>query len=354
MARDRLIFFGELPPGIVHGVSLSNERMLSILNETMDIVIVEDKFNKVRFPLFYFVISLFSIFFSFKCKALYLNVPTSLFGLLRAMSVMLVFKLRYPFSMVVGHLHRGDVSEFLSVQINRFLFFLVFKLIGKLLVLSNKDLCNLSSYSFVEKDKLSVQYNFLTVNYIEYPTDRKSKVFSEKTLISVCNYIPTKGLEEFVLASSNLGLDGEIRYKIFGAVYDKALYQRLSVVQSGLGVICNEAIHGTEKLTAIMDAKFLVVPSLNEGMPLVILESLSQGTPVICFDVGSISEYLGENYKGIVHCNTYNALISKVDELMNMSYEDYINLSEESYKIYWQNYSDEKLSNSVTSNFIGD
>jgi glycosyltransferase involved in cell wall biosynthesis len=48
--------------------------------------------------------------------------------------------------------------------------------------------------------------------------------------------------------------------------------------------------HGAEKL--LKQADVMVLPSYDEGLPLVVLEALGAGTPVICTSVGAIPEVL--------------------------------------------------------------
>ena len=67
---------------------------------------------------------------------------------------------------------------------------------------------------------------------------------------------------------------------------------------------CVGVIDSKEKLMNIIDKSHaLVVPSLSEGMPTVILEAMARGLAIIATDVGAI-ESLVDNYNGILIKNS--------------------------------------------------
>ena len=89
------------------------------------------------------------------------------------------------------------------------------------------------------------------------------------------------------------------------------------------------AIHGEitnrSRLRAIYDeVDFLVVPSLAEGMPTVILEAFSAGLPVIATDVGAVAAVIKDGQNGfLIPRADYAALreaLIKAKELTNPAY----------------------------------
>jgi glycosyltransferase involved in cell wall biosynthesis len=59
-------------------------------------------------------------------------------------------------------------------------------------------------------------------------------------------------------------------------------------------------VTGLTKEQFLLDADILVLPSWSEGFPLVILEAMSAGVPVIATDVGAIPEVVVDNVTGIL------------------------------------------------------
>lgn len=77
------------------------------------------------------------------------------------------------------------------------------------------------------------------------------------------------------------------------------------------GIISQEEL---EKL--YQGAQFLVLPSHAEGFPMVILEALSYGIPVISTSVAGISEAIRDDYNGyVVQPGDVNALRLRINEL---------------------------------------
>ena len=67
-----------------------------------------------------------------------------------------------------------------------------------------------------------------------------------------------------------------------------------------------------------LEIDIFFLPSLYEGLPMVILEAMASRTPVISMDVGGISEVIVDNYSGfLVEEKNYAQFISKIIELKN-------------------------------------
>ena len=56
----------------------------------------------------------------------------------------------------------------------------------------------------------------------------------------------------------------------------------------------------SDKFSVLANARILIFTSRNEGQPLVLLEAMSVGLPVIAYDVGLIAELLGEDFPFLV------------------------------------------------------
>ena len=70
-------------------------------------------------------------------------------------------------------------------------------------------------------------------------------------------------------------------------------------------------------MDALASSKCLILPSYGEGYPLVILESLSQGIPVLATDVGGIPDLLGDTEgTQIIEKKSTQALINGIEDFL--------------------------------------
>ena len=105
-------------------------------------------------------------------------------------------------------------------------------------------------------------------------------------------------------------------------------------------IIINEFINEKEKFKKLQSFDCLILPSWNEGQPLIILEAISQGTIVLSTKVGLISEILGEDYPFYFEPNNVESLIGCVKKFIEYEKKDIF--SKKLYYLYKNNFSRQK------------
>ncbi|MEZ9078811.1 glycosyltransferase family 4 protein, partial [Vibrio cyclitrophicus] len=199
------------------------------------------------------------------------------------------------------------------IERNRKVFESFSKRLYKIIVLADSCKVDLEESGFIESEKIFVLHNTVSVETVESNFSSDYNYF-----YCLCNYIETKRIDKLVSISNKLG---HIDFRFNGAVSSNSYYVSMKS-KSGSNCEIGSTIQGQEKELALRNAKALVLPSLNEGMPLVILESLALGTPVICFNIGFISDYIGEDYPGLVTDLSDKALTDKITWLNELSSSD--------------------------------
>lgn len=82
---------------------------------------------------------------------------------------------------------------------------------------------------------------------------------------------------------------------------------------------------------------YVFLYSVHEGLPITLIEAVMLGVPIICSDVGGNPEICHHGKNGWV-LNDWDSLISTINNLPNISKEDYKRMCEESRKIYEENF----------------
>lgn len=152
---------------------------------------------------------------------------------------------------------------------------------------------SLSNHYKIDRNKLVVIHNPVLVNGFR----AKENLTNEKKIIIVARLAIEKGIVPFLdimaklpsnysLSIAGIGpLEEEIRLKIA----DLGLDNRVKL----LGLVKNV----TELITQY---DMMALPSLAEGFPNVVLESLSVGVPVVAFRVSGIKELLRNDFNGYI------------------------------------------------------
>jgi glycosyltransferase involved in cell wall biosynthesis len=100
-------------------------------------------------------------------------------------------------------------------------------------------------------------------------------------------YERRKGVEELTTVMKRMSAD-LIDFNLIGPIPDNKKLTQANITYHGL-------IKGDEEIQGILDdCDILVVPSMAEGMPTVILEGMARGLAIIASDVGAVNTEVSE------------------------------------------------------------
>lgn len=164
-------------------------------------------------------------------------------------------------------------------------------------VAPSKWLENLIRKSFLKDENIMTIYNGVDLDAFKFHD--KNELRSKYGLKSDKKYIlfaaanmndNRKGFKYLINALNNLPDKKNIVLITVGSVINKNLVSKEFEIKE-YGYISEE-----KKMNEIYAlADIFVMPSLMDNFPCTILESMSSGTPVIAFNVGGISEQIGED-----------------------------------------------------------
>ncbi|WP_159816945.1 glycosyltransferase [Colwellia sp. 20A7] len=150
---------------------------------------------------------------------------------------------------------------------------------------------------------------------------------------------PAKKGGDYILYIGNLKRDKGVMELIEGFNQIKAQHPNLSLVFAGSGLMLDTLANYvnthslSERVTFLgnvphhelpawlANAKALCLPSYNEGVPNVVLESMAAGTPILATSVGGIPEVVDENICGkLIPPKDVNAVANGLNELLTSQF----------------------------------
>lgn len=293
----KILFFGELYPDVVHGISISNRLNLDLLSQIngIDIDVIQEvsHINLINpispTKIKSFLNSLFQICLisrKKKYEIFYLTISLSCFGLLKTVLCLYLYSLKRS-GQIILHLHRGDFVEFYTKNsLYRLLVKLCFNRANSLIVLSELQKSEMSAY-------FPSNFIFVVENTVleekQLPVYKVKDSFHSR-FIYISNYIEQKGIFDLLAAFEKI--DG-VELDCYGGFAGNEAELRCRECNR---IRINPTIIGVKKFNAIHDSDALILPSWNEGQPTIILEAMLVGTPILTTKVGFIIELLGADY----------------------------------------------------------
>jgi glycosyltransferase involved in cell wall biosynthesis len=310
-----ILFFGELPPVSNNGVSYSNYTNINILARKFSVFkIVENRSdtdlsaNSTWKKVYRTAKDILN--FSIHCLtkrslALYLSFPSSISGATKILIIITIYKFICGGSIVL-HIHRGDLYSFLTN--NRWSNWLILKY----LLFIKPYLIHLSELYIDSMRCIGFTRNFAIYNSVSAPDFYTISSESRFGMIFISNYLPGKGLRILLKSLALLQKKGfEIPLDCYGSG-EKETYIKLSNALNLSKININAPILGESKYRAIANADILVLPSLNEGQPLIIIEAMAMGAIIVSSNVGVISEMFWDGYPFLVEPGDENSLATAI------------------------------------------
>jgi glycosyltransferase involved in cell wall biosynthesis len=313
-----LLFFGELPPNTIHGIANANQVNLRMLKSSFVIDIIEEcselaEHDKISVSKFVKLIksnldilskSLFKSYDFF-----YVTFSLTTFGSFKTLLAIIHFRL-FNQGKVVLHLHRGDFfTRFYKTAINRLITKQVFGLSHKIILLSDEQK---AEFEATFDRSCHVLYNTVEIEYKPVVKNRQYSNF-----IYISNYLIDKGIIDLLDVFTKLTKQyQEITLHTYGAFSDQEIKEVILKYNSS-NIYIHGIINGINKFKIIAQADCLILPSWNEGQPIILLEAMSVGTPIIATGVGLIPELLGSNYPYFSIPRDKDSLEKKILQFIN-------------------------------------
>ncbi len=125
----------------------------------------------------------------------------------------------------------------------------------------------------------------------------------------------------------------EYRAKIIFIPQDEELLSQLieKISQNKLNIKLLQNIKREQVIEEIKNSDFLVLTSIKDSLPTVILESFSVGTPVIAHNVGGVRDMVVDGSNGFIY-NDKNRMVEVVKKIKSIDDKTYQYLSENAIK----------------------
>jgi len=266
-------------------------------------------------------------------KALDLQLPKRLKGTLLNQTLPVVlhshgFKALITCYMMKGnrshiHTHHGDTGHTLKVRIYEKIAMLTMKSCDQVIAVSHKMKMDLD-HKLAPYKNITVVENMLSLtNASKIRAERAKKENNEKIeLLFVGRLSPEKGLLPFLEALKNNVSKEQFHLTVLGDGAEKILIEKFIEEHQMKNLV---TLHGFVSDPSLYFVKpdILIMPSLREGLPMTLIESLASGVPVLANNVGAIASMVTHDYNGYL-----------AKDLSLQSWEEALNSTILNYKIW--------------------
>lgn len=360
----KILAIMQLPPP-VHGQSIMNQiiHQSELINNKFDLTVIPLHFAKLDnlgkadihkfIKMIYYAYVLIKNFFCSKPDLVYFTLSPVGFAFYRdCLYVTLIKIFKVP---IVYHLHGKGIKEKTKNKFIKFIYSFVFKnssviLLSTLLRSDLEGVVGRSTKIFYLPNGIAEAIPFQTVDHHQTSSEKAP------ILLFLSNIVKTKGVFVLLEAVEYL-IKKKIRFKlklvggIEPSISKKKLYKKIEPLNDFVEYLGPK--YGNEKSEIFASADIFVFPTYNEAFPLVLLEAMQAGLPVISTYEGAIPEIVGDGETGfLVKQNEVGDLADKIEILLK---DDILRkkMGQEGKKKFFKNYTIEIFEKNLKNIFDG-
>lgn len=150
-----------------------------------------------------------------------------------------------------------------------------------------------------------------------------------------------KGIKQFIEATYQIFKNKSLNLEIYGKGSEENAIKKL-IANKGLQdkIFVNGFYEDEEFENIINNCHGVIIPSVDtEGLPLVVIEAMRYGRPILCTDIGAMPEVAEINYKGMVVSGSRSQQLVENLKLFLNRIEQKAFSAEEIHNIYSAHYS---------------
>ena len=204
------------------------------------------------------------------------------------------------------HTHHGNTGHTFKVRMYEKLAFTFMRSCNRVIAVSHKMKDELME-ALAPYKNISVIDNMLSTKNMSKIRERRFALTpsSHETLklLYVGRLSPEKGLLNFLQCWSNLIYCDRFELLVLGEGPERPAIESF-LRESHLQTRVKLLGHVMDPAEYYVDADLLIMPSLTEGLPMTLIESLSAGLPVLANDVGAIGSLIKHNINGYLCLNS--------------------------------------------------
>jgi glycosyltransferase involved in cell wall biosynthesis len=204
-----------------------------------------------------------------------------------------------------------------------------------MIVLSSKTIDYITAF-YTKDIRFHVLDNTIDESFVKKIENNKKYNSQVTHFVFISNYIEDKGI--LLLLETFKYLDDCYRLTCYGNFTNTELKTKI-LSYSSKNILINGPIVDKNKFSVLGNSDALILPSFVEGKPLIVLEAMSMGIPVIVPDIGYIKEMLFDDYPLMYGDNNSLNLLASINKFKEFTEFERIGLREGCKMHYWKNFS---------------